>query len=98
MSGFLSSISFIASFMQSAGVPEVLYSICGPSSIFSFLQNRVLFIVIACPIALCGLSGATTTTSPILFITFINDLNPGAVIPSSFVINIKGFFFIFTLY
>ena len=51
-------------------------------------------MVIACPIALCGLSGATTITSPILFITFINDLKPGAVIPSSLVIKIKGFFFI----
>jgi len=39
-----------------------------------------------------GLSGATTTTSPISFITEIRVLIPGADIPSSFVTNIKGFF------
>ena len=38
---------------------------------------------------------ATTTTSPISFITSINDRRPGAVIPSSFVISIKGLFDIY---
>ena len=57
------------------------------------LAEDVEFIVIACPIADCGLSGATTTTSPISFITSINFLMPGAVIPSSLVTSIRGFFF-----
>jgi len=48
--------------------------------------------LLACPIADCGLSGATTITSPISFIADINVLIPGAEIPSSFVTNIKGFF------
>ena len=39
-----------------------------------------------------GLSGAITTTSPISFITEISALSPGAVIPSSLVTRIKGFF------
>ena len=39
-----------------------------------------------------GLSGATTTTSPISFITEIKFLSPGALIPSSFVTNINGLF------
>ena len=42
--------------------------------------------------ALCGLSGATTTTSPISDITSINERIPGADIPSSFVTRISGFF------
>jgi hypothetical protein len=52
----------------------------------------------ACPMPLCGLSGATTTTSPILFITLIKVLIPGAVIPSSLVTRISGFFGIFSLF
>jgi hypothetical protein len=53
----------------------------------------VLFIVIAWPIALCGVSGATTTISPSSAITDINARIPGAETPSSFVIKIKGLFF-----
>ena len=48
--------------------------------------------------ALCGVSGATTTISPNSAITEINALIPGAETPSSFVIKIKGLvFFIITL-
>jgi hypothetical protein len=43
--------------------------------------------------ALCGLSGATTTISPISDITSIKARIPGAAIPSSLVIKIKGLFF-----
>jgi hypothetical protein len=43
--------------------------------------------------ALCGVSGATTTISPISDITAIKVLSPGAEIPSSFVIKIKGLAF-----
>ena len=46
----------------------------------------------ACPMPDCGLSGATTMTSPISFKTLINDRKPGAVMPSSLVTRIKGFF------
>ena len=46
----------------------------------------------ACPIPDCGLSGATTITSPISLITDIKVLIPGAFIPSSFVTKISGLF------
>ena len=94
MSGFLFKISFTPNFIQSAGVPEHEYSICGPLSILIKLHSNVELTVIAWPIPDCGLSGATTTTSPILFITEINDLIPGADIPSSLVTKIKGFLYI----
>jgi hypothetical protein len=45
----------------------------------------------ACPIPDCALSGAITSTSPLVRITSINALIPGAFTPSSFVISIKGF-------
>ena len=48
-------------------------------------------MVIACPIALCGLSGATTTTSPNSFITSIKARIPGATMLSSLVTSISGF-------
>ncbi len=41
--------------------------------------------------ALCGLSGATTTTVPMSFITEMSMRIPGAVMPSSLVTRIKGF-------
>jgi hypothetical protein len=41
-------------------------------------------------VALCGLSGATTTTVPISAITAISARIPGAEIPSSLVTKIKG--------
>jgi hypothetical protein len=47
----------------------------------------------ACPIPDCALSGATTTTSPNVFITSINAAIPGDVMPSSLVTNISGFSF-----
>ena len=56
------------------------------------LECNVELIVIACPIADWGLSGAITTTFPISFITSIRDLIPGSVIPSSLVTKINGFF------
>ena len=48
-------------------------------------------MVIAWPIPLCGESGATTQISPSSFMTCIRVRIPGAVIPSSVVINIRGF-------
>jgi hypothetical protein len=51
-------------------------------------------MVMACPIADCGESGATTKTSPISFMISIKVRRPGAVIPSSLVTRIKGFVFI----
>ena len=50
-----------------------------------------LLMVTACPIALCGLSGATTTTSPRCFMASTKLRIPGAVIPSSLLTSIKGF-------
>ena len=46
----------------------------------------------ACPIALWGASGATTTTSPKVVATSMSALIPGAVMPSSLVTKINGFF------
>jgi hypothetical protein len=92
-SGFLFRISFTASFTQSTGVPEQLYSEKGSFSLDILFKYKVLLIVIAWPMALCGLSGATTTISPISDITAIKALSPGAEIPSSFVIKIKGLAF-----
>src|SRR5690606_22105727 len=54
-------------------------------------------MVMACSIPACGLSGATTTTSPNSIIYRINALRPGAVIPSSFVTRIKGFAIVYNL-
>jgi hypothetical protein len=48
-------------------------------------------MVMACPIPLCGLSGATTTTLPRSFTASTKALMPGEVMPSSFVIRITGF-------
>jgi methyl-accepting chemotaxis protein len=60
------------------------------SSMLGDSMGKVELIVMACPMALCGLSGATTTTSPIVCITEIKVLIPGAVIPSSLVTKIRG--------
>ena len=45
----------------------------------------------ACPIPLCGLSGATTIILPKSFTASTNALMPGALILSSLVIKITGF-------
>ena len=79
---------------QSAGVPEQLYSIVLMLSDFIFLQCSIEFIVMACPMADWGESGATTKTSPIPLIIFISARRPGALIPSSFVTRMSGFLFI----
>ena len=55
----------------------------------------VSLIVIAWPIALWGASGATTITSPKVVATSMSALIPGAVMPSSFVTKINGFFAFF---
>ena len=47
-------------------------------------------MVIACPIPLWGLSGATTTTFPRSFTASTNARIPGEVMPSSFVMRIVG--------
>jgi hypothetical protein len=47
-------------------------------------------MVMACPMALCGLSGATTMTSPRVFMHSIRCEIPGEVIPSSLLIRIRG--------
>ena len=82
----------MANFTQSAGVPEQLYSII--SEFFGVIleECNVEFIVMACPIPDCGLSGATTITSPMFLTTDIKVLIPGAFIPSSFVTKISGLF------
>jgi hypothetical protein len=59
-----------------------------------FSKRKGFEIVTAWPMALCGLSGATTTTSPKCFTASTNDLIPGAVMPSSLVINMSGLSFI----
>ena len=85
----------MANFTQSAGVPEQLYALCEPLLILTSSAYKVESKVIACPMPLCGLSGATTTTSPIVFITSIRVLIPEALMPSSLVTRISGFFVIF---
>src|SRR3990172_9133197 len=52
-------------------------------------------MVMACPMADCGLSGATTTTSPNFFMTSTKAASPGALIPSSLVTSIMGLFKLF---
>ena len=47
-------------------------------------------MVIACPIPLCGLSGATTKMSPSDDIAFTNDAIPFAEMLSSLVISMSG--------
>ena len=89
--GFRSKISFMANLTQSAGVPEQLYSIILILSDFIFLQCSIEFIVIACPIADRGESDYNKT-SPISLITFISARSPGALIPSSFVTRMSGFY------
>ncbi len=89
-SGFRFRISCTAIFTQSTGVPEQLYSMIASVSFEILFRCSVLLMVMACPIALCGLSGATTITSPISDITSIKALIPGAETPSSFVISING--------
>src|SRR5690606_36503338 len=93
ISGFRSKITRRANFTQSAGVPLQLYSLGAPSlwSTTTFLENKVLSTVMACPMPDWGLSGATTTTSPSSFMVRIRALRPGAVIPSSLVTNMSGF-------
>jgi len=49
-------------------------------------------MVMACHIPLWGLSGATTTTFPKSFTASTKLRMPGAVMPSSLVIRITGFF------
>ena len=80
----------MANFTQSAGVPEQLYSVISESFGVILDECNVEFIVIACPIPDCGLSGATTTISPMSFIIDIKVLIPGAFMPSSFVTKISG--------
>jgi hypothetical protein len=46
-SGFLFKISFVASFTQSTGVPEQLYSVIVAFSFDILFKNRVLLIVMA---------------------------------------------------
>ncbi|MNS73097.1 hypothetical protein D3C72_1065270 [compost metagenome] len=91
-SGFLFKTSFTANFTQSTGVPEHEYSISTSFPTVILLRYKVLLMVMAWPVADWGLSGATTTTSPISFITLIKVRIPGAEIPSSLVTKIKGFF------
>ena len=90
-SGFIARISFTPNFTQSTGVPEQWYSVTAAPAAEVLCTYKVLFIVMACPMALCGLSGATTTTSPISLITAISARIPGAVMPSSLVTSISGF-------
>ena len=61
--------------------------------IYWFFDWKNSFIVIECPVAHWGLSGATTTTVPISDITAIKALIPGAEIPSSLVTKIRGLSF-----
>src|SRR5690554_3252459 len=98
-SGLRSKRTLRASFTQSAGVPLQLNSRTPPffGSITTSLANRVLSTVMACPLPDWGLSGATTTTSAISFIQSIRALIPGAVIPSSLVTRMSGFFIGHTL-
>ena len=76
---FLGINSLIANLTQSAGVPEQLYSTV--LEFFDVILDvwRVEFIVYGMsPFQTGGLSGATTNTSPISFITLIKVLIPGA--------------------
>ena len=47
-------------------------------------------MVIACPMALCGLSGATTITRPNAIISSAKVRIPGAKMPSSLVTRMRG--------
>ena len=51
-------------------------------------------MVTAWPMALCGLSGATITTSPRCFTASTKLRIPGAVMPSSLLIKISGLFWV----
>jgi hypothetical protein len=56
----------------------------------TLFKKSVLLVVMACPMPLCGLSGATTITFPISAATEINVRMPGAFMPSSLVTKIVG--------
>src|SRR5678815_937323 len=62
------------------------------ANVFTLCRRNGWPIVIACPMPDCGLSGATTTIFPRSFTASTRFMMPGAVIPSSFVISITGFF------
>ena len=62
-SGGSGSSSAMAILTQSAGKPLTAQPSTPPSRNTSFTRNGVIRVM-ACPTALCSLSGATTVTSP----------------------------------
>ena len=94
-SGLRCKILLTANLTQSTGVPEHCQE-STPSKTLTLSNRKGLLMVIACPIADCGLSGATTITSPNFFIVATRARMPGAVMPSSLVTRMIGrvdFFF-----
>ncbi len=83
-SGIARSTLVMAMLTQSVGVPSTAYTRSEMVSSLSGLRS-----VSACPIALASAKGATTVTSPRVFIASASALMPSECTPSSFVTRIR---------